>query len=439
MLHFTRLVLVASVATAAACGGRPTAVSPAEIPDLEARLAQEPNNGPLVLRYSAALFAAGRCDTAATTARSGMRLSPAAALGPLVLGQCLERSGDADQAVTVYRAFLTNNPDAPGSPAVRAREMLAVRARSTQRARQALQQESQLASQPADPATVAVLPLQITGDSSYQPLSRGLAQILTSDLALLQRFRMVERLQLNALLDEIRFAQGSRVDPATAARLGSLVRAGRMVQGLATIPDERNVRLEASVVLGTGEVTGPEAADGSLRDLLQMEKTIVVGLASRLGYTLSEAERRAILENGTQNLAAFLAYSRGLVAEDLGDFNAAATYYAQAVRQDPGFRAARSGREAAGAATGAQQSSAGDVTMAAVQTVAPTTPGFGDPLASAVGSTIGDLAPTQTEQIVSTQTVTQAVTTTASTPPPPSVVPPTPVVIGTIRIVFRLP
>ena len=56
---------------------------------------------------------------------------------------------------------------------------------------------------------------------------------------------------------------------------------------------------------------------------------------------LSQAERQRILENGTQSLVAFLAYSRGLVAEDLGDFPAAALHYADAARADPNFTAAR--------------------------------------------------------------------------------------------------
>jgi hypothetical protein len=285
---------------------------------------------------------------------------------------------------------------------------------------------------------VAVLPLHVTGDSAYRPLSRGLAQILTSDLALLQRFRMVERLQLGALMDELQLAQGDRVDQATAARVGYLVRAGRMVQGLAAIPNEDQMQLEASVVIGSGEVTAPASATGRFRDLLQLEKEIVVGLAARLGYTLSEAERRAVLENGTANLAAFLAYSRGLEAEDRGDYAAAAGHYAEAVRRDPGFQAAREGYQAATSAAVAQTTTTVDAVVLASEPAPEPEAPVAAPPDNAMNATIGDIASTQAEQ--TTAIANQSTPPPTSQPlaqPPPATI--TQNLTGTIRIVFRLP
>lgn len=437
LLRFPLLGLVLT----AACAPRPPApVSPAEVSELAGRVAREPGNGELMLRYAAALLAAERCDTATVVARHGMALAPGNAVGPLVVGQCLERAQRPAEAVTVYRAFLAVQPAGRGVAAVRSRELFASRAAATQQAREALAREAELSQAAADPQTVAVLPLQVTGDTAYRPLSRGLAQMLTSDLALLRRFRMVERLNIAALLDEMKLTQGGRVDEPTAARVGHLIRAGRLVQGLAAIPSERQARIEASVLLGTGEVTTPAAATGRFRDLLRLEKEVVLGLASRLGYTLSEAERRAVLENGTTNLAAFLAYSRALEAEDQGDYATAAAHYGEAVRRDPGFQAAREGYQAATAAPDVQGASAGDVTVLAAAPPPESTVGaaLGD-VESALSSTIGDLAPTQAEQSTAvTETTQQAVTTTTAQPPPPSVVPPI-TLTGTIRIVFRLP
>lgn len=427
------------LALAWGCAPRPAPVSPAQVPELAGRVAREPGNGPLMLRYAAALRAAGRCDTAMVVARRGMALAPGDAVAPLVLGQCLETADRYPEALATYRAFLASHPGENGAGAVRGRELLASRAFATQQARAALAQEAELAGQPADPQTVAVLPIQVTGDSTYQPLSRGLAQMLTSDLALLRRFRMVERMRLDALLDEMKLGQTGRVDARTVARVGQLVRAGRMVEGLAAIPGEQNARIEASVLQGSGEVTTPVAATGPLKDLLSMEKDVVVGLASRLGYTLSEAERRAILENGTQDLAAFLAYSRALEAEDRGDYRAAAGFYGEAVRRDPGFGAARDGFEAASAAPEVAAAAPADVTVLAAEPAqGPAATGL-EAVGAAVGSTIGDLLPTQVEQINAiSEPVLTAVRTTTAQPPPPTVVPPVSAT-GTIRIVFRLP
>jgi tetratricopeptide (TPR) repeat protein len=418
-------------------------VSPAEISELAGRVAQEPTNGVVMLRYAAALHAAGRCDTAIVVARRGMALAPRDAVGPLVLGQCQEKAEQYQDALATYRQFLTANPSGDGASAVRARELLASRALAISNARSALAREAQLAEQPADAQTVAVLPIQVSGDSAYQPLSRGLAQMLTSDLALLRRFRMVERMQIAALLDEMHLGETGRVDQASAARVGLMVRAGRMVQGLAAIPDDRDTRLEASVLLGSGEVTTPATATGRLKDLLKMEKDVVVGLAGRMGYTLSEAERRAILENGTQNLAAFLAYSRALEAEDRGDYQAAAGFYGEAAQIDPGFTAAREGFEAATAAPDVATADPSQVTVQGAEPTRSPFPSGGAETAigAAVGATRDDLNPTRVEQINAIgggEPTRTAMGTTNAQPPPTSVVPP-PTATGTIRIVFRLP
>lgn len=435
-----RFLPVAAAALLAACAGQPAEVSPAEISELRERVAARPGDGELVLRLAAALYSAQRCDSAIAVARTGMALRPADALGPLVIGQCQERAEQYTQALATYDGFLTAHADGRGVGAVRSRRLLVERAQATQSARSALARESELAQAPRDPSVVAVLPLRIVGDSSYQPLSRGLAQMLTSDLALLERFRMVERLQLAALFDEMQLGETQRTDPATAARVGHLVQAGRLVQGLTQIPNENDVRLEASVVLASGQVVAPEVVTGRFRDLLRMEKDLVVAIAGQLGYQLSESERRAIQENGTQDLTAFLAYSRGIEAEELGNFNAAAAYFGQAAQADPNFQAARTSYQANQGAPAAQESSAGQVTQASQQaTVEP--PAAGDDFGGAVGSTISDIAATQAEKtaVTSAATITsQASSTSAAAPPPTSVTPPQ-TVTGTIRIIFRLP
>lgn len=433
---------VALVVTIGACAGqRVSEVSPEEIPQLETQLAQTPDNGALRARYAAALFVADRCDQAVAEARRAQTLIPVDAVAPLVIGQCLERREQFADALTTYRMYLTAHPDARGAAAVRARELLAFRQYSTRRARFALQNEAQLAQQVGDPNTIAVLPLEIAGDSSYQPLSRGLAQMLTSDLALIQRFRLVERVQLTALLDELQLAQGGRVDVGTAARVGRLMQAGRMVQGLAAIPPEGEMRLEANVVLPTGEVTGPEAVTGRFRDLLRLEKELIVQIATRLGYVLSEAERRRILENGTQNLTAFLAYSQGLIAEDAGDFSRAAQYFSQAVQADPGFRQAQEQYQTAVVADAVQGAAATEITATAQQEAPPSQAQTS--AATAVQNTVREVAATQSERTQASggqQTGTQAVTTNTSAPPPTTTNAGTPATsTGTIRIVFRLP
>lgn len=438
--------LLAAAALWSSCSlGGPSRVSPEEIPTLEARLAQEPNHPDVTLRYAAALFAADRCDSAVAVAQRGRLLRPDNSLGPLVIGQCRERGGRYEEALAVYASFLAEHEDATGAAAIRARQLIAQRANASAVARAALANEQNLAGQAPPTNAVAVMPLTIAGDSSYRPLARGIAQMITSDLGLLATFQLVERLQLRALLDELELSGTERVDQNTAARVGRLVRAGRLVQGLAVIPEDGDMRLEGTVVTANGEVGGANAYTGRFRDLLRLEKELVVGIAEQLGYQLSQAERQLILENGTRSLAAFLAYSRGLEAEELGDYSAATQYFSAAVRADPDFRDARTRHQANAVAQQAQTASASEVT-----TIAATDPEAPDATEAVVGAVIGaigDLAPTQGEQTTegseggqqSVEHVTRAsASTTASQPKPPDYTPATQLT-AVIRIVFRIP
>ncbi len=308
-------------------------------------------------------MAAGQCDSAVVVANAGQVLAPAEALGPMVIGGCQEKDGRYDLAFATYTDFANKYPEARGVAAVRALAQFALRTQATQTAKLALARESTLTTLAPEPATVAVLPVTIAGDSSLQPLSRGLAELMLTDLAMVRSLRLLERIQVGALLDELKLGQSGRADASTTARVGRLLRAERMVQGVATITQNGPVRMSAAVVRGDGDVRAGAEANGTFKQLLDLEKQIVFGLATELGIQLTEAERQRILRQGPKNLAAFLAYSKGLEALDRGDYRGAAAAFAAAVRADPSFQSAVEQQQAAEAAP-ALQATPGDLTTA---------------------------------------------------------------------------
>jgi len=350
---------------------------------------------------AATLAAAGRCDTAVVVATAAQALAPGDVRGPLVLGGCQEQAGRFDDAIATYNAFAAAHPGARGVAALRAKAQLALRNAAEQTARQALAREAELAQQPPQAATVAVLPLVIAGDSSVQPLSRGLADLITTDLAHIRTLRLVERLQIGMLLDELKAGQSERTDPATAARVGRLLQAERMVQGTATIPPippngAATIQLSATVVTTVGVVRPVGQVTGLFRQLLALEKQVVFDLAGQLGIALTEAERQQILRQGPKSLAAFLAYSRALDDLDRGDYDGAARNFGAATRADPSFQAARQGQETAAATPAVQQSGAGGI-VTLVEVVEQVTPPSAGPAAAAGGlltTTTLDVVPT---------------------------------------------
>ena len=424
---------MSGLVVACAGGPRPSPVTPAEIPALKAQATQQPTNAQVRFRLAAALMAAGQCDSAVVVANAGQVLAPAEALGPMVIGGCQEKDGRYDLAFATYTDFANKYPEVRGVAAVRALAQFALRTQATQTAKLALARESTLTTLAPEPATVAVLPVTIAGDSSLQPLSRGLAELMLTDLAMVRSLRLLERIQVGALLDELKLGQSGRADASTAARVGRLLRAERMVQGVATITQNGPVRMSAAVVRGDGDVRAGAEANGTFKQLLDLEKQIVFGLATELGIQLTEAERQRILRQGPKNLAAFLAYSKGLEALDRGDYRGAAAAFAAAVRADPSFQSAVEQQQAAEAAP-ALQATPGDLTTAletVVQNPPPAEQAADGALRQAtvdVSATVGDLT---TQSGISS--------TVSNTTPESQGISSVIQASGIIRIIFRRP
>src|SRR4029077_19465195 len=148
-------------------------------------------------------------------------------------------------------------------------------------------------------------------NEEIKPLSRGFAQLVVTDLAKSRQVRVLERERMQAMIDEMHLGAG-RADSTTAARSGRLLRAARVVDG--SLQEQGNVlRADAAVVdVATTGVTGSANAALELNRLFDMEKALVIDLFRSLGIQLTPAERQALDQRPTQNLQAFLAWSRGL-------------------------------------------------------------------------------------------------------------------------------
>jgi TolB-like protein len=208
-------------------------------------------------------------------------------------------------------------------------------------AKLAIQQERSLGADVGSPATVAIFPMRFSGsDSSLRPLGRGFAELLATDLSRSPKLTIVERARVQALLDELALQRSGLTDTSTNVRAGRLLRAGRIVQGSVLQLGESQLRVDAAVLdVPTAAVRGSARGEDALDRLFDLEKRIAFGLFDELGVTLTVAERNAIEQRPTRSLAAFLAYSRGLTAEDDGRFDDAGRFYRDAIRLDPGFGA----------------------------------------------------------------------------------------------------
>src|SRR4029077_10741912 len=195
-------------------------------------------------------------------------------------------------------------------------------------------------------------------------LSRGLAALVVTDLSRVHSLRLLERERVQALLDETKLSESGRVDPATGARSGHLIGASQVVQGQFDVQPNQ-VRVNATVVrTSDAGVAATGTGSDRLQALFDVEKQVVFQLLGKMGITLTPAEQTAISERPTRDLEAFLLYSRGLAAQDQGNFGAASQAFSAAAARDPGFAAAGSAAQSSQQEQSASTASAGDVVTA---------------------------------------------------------------------------
>lgn len=225
-------------------------------------------------------------------------------------------------------------------------------------AKAAVANESKLDAGKIPARTFAVVPFTVAArDTLLQPLGYGLADLLAGDLAKSPELRLVERLQTEAILRELNLVDEGVTDPKQAPRVGRLVGARRILIGDASSVANGGVRLNARVVdvIG-GTVQELVTAEAPLDRILDAEKALALLLFERLNITLTPAQRLAIEQRQSTQLAALVAYGRGVQAEAKGDAVGAIAAFEEASRLDAAFSAARTQATAAPAPSSAKTS-----------------------------------------------------------------------------------
>jgi TolB-like protein len=273
-------------------------------------------------------------------------LTDAAALAPndgvvaLYLGLSAEAMNDRPAAKAAYASYLKVGRTQRVRSQLEARLAAMQRQEFAEAAKAAIQQEVSLAGTPGNKTTIAVMPFHFSGtDSTLKPLERGFAELLTTDMSRVKSLTVVDRSRLQAILDEIKLQQSGAVDSTTTVRAGKLIQAGTLVQGT-IVQNADKLRADAALVsVATSQVgQAPATDEEAMNRLFDIEKNIALKLAQTLvGNQLTVAERNAIEQRPTKSMQAFLAYSRGLEAEDQGRFDDASREYNNAARIDPSF------------------------------------------------------------------------------------------------------
>ncbi|MFA6438647.1 MAG: CsgG/HfaB family protein, partial [Bacteriovoracaceae bacterium] len=270
-------------------------------------------------------------------------------LSAYYLAASYEALHDYNRAIRYYRLYNELTFFGEYKDVVEARIKLLYRQQMEAEARRAMLMEQQLDVSKIPNNTIAILYFENKGQKAeLNPLQKGITEMVITDLTKVRSLKVVERIRLHEMMQELNLAETDMVDQRTAPRLGKLLGAFRLVKGSFFELTGDNINIDAFVArTKTGELDVTTNISGNMKDFFRMEKDLVFKIIADLKIKLSDAEREAILEIPTENFFAFLQYSRGLDYEDRGLYTQAFQAYSQAAVSDPNFSQAKTSASSA--------------------------------------------------------------------------------------------
>jgi TolB-like protein len=191
--------------------------------------------------------------------------------------------------------------------------------------------------------TITVLDFANTaGRADSDWLGRGLADMLSTDLAASGKLKLVERRDLDKVLREQELGLSGAVDESTAPRIGRLAGASRIAYG-SFLSKSGILRIDAKVVDSeTGAIVAAASAQGGEAGALALEAELALKLMRALGVDRAAGTPSG---GGTSSLEAAKAYYSGLVLFDSGDYDRAVALFESATERDPLYAKPRAGIE----------------------------------------------------------------------------------------------
>jgi TolB-like protein len=276
------------------------------------------------------------------------------------LGMTYETLEDYLRAMDIYRRYMDMKPGDKIRSSIEGRITGLLRKQMEEEARSALAQEASLDPEKIPDSTVAVLYFRNMGKKKeLDPIQKGLADMIITDLSKVKRLKVVERVRMQKMIEEMGLGQTGLVDEATSPRMGKLVGASKLIQGSFADLAKESVRLDAGVVqVKPGKEIKPQKIQGKMAKFFQLEKDLVFGVLDRMDISLTQAEKDAIRVIPTENMLAFMAYCRALDYEDRGMLRESGQEYRKAAELDPNFRQAQEGAGRVDRLTEAQMNTA---------------------------------------------------------------------------------
>jgi tetratricopeptide (TPR) repeat protein len=313
------------------------------IPFYKEHLTKNPKDIEVRTKLGFAYLKTAQLDEAVKEFKEVLEEEPGNSLAILYLGQAYLNKEDFPGAINTWQHY--SDKERPLVEEEVKRLLTLLRINQSQRlAEQALDQEEELMAVVPDRKTVAVCYFDdMSPDKSLRAFQKGLAAMVIDDLAKLESVKVVDRLRIQALLEEMKLGKTGIVEPRDAPRVGRILGAESLIVGSLT---KGSLQVATSVTsTRLNDLKGSSTVKVAEEQFYDLPAQIVSDFAKLNGIRLSEDELRAVTAPHTKNLEAFLAYGQALDAFDEGRWQDARNLFTEAVRLDPDFALARESRD----------------------------------------------------------------------------------------------
>lgn len=171
-----------------------------------------------------------------------------------------------------------------------------------------------------------------SGDKSLNPVQKGLTLMLITDLSNVSGIQIVERVRLQALMEEMGLGTSGLVKPDTEADVGKLIGAEWIVGGDIL----ESIKVQANLLdVPLQKILGQPAAEGALSELLQVEKDVLFAIIELLKIELTPEEEAMLKKPCSSDVAALSDLFRAVDESDKEHYKKAANLYEEAIKKDP--------------------------------------------------------------------------------------------------------
>lgn len=306
---------------------------------LKARLRTNPNDQQAFRDLGVIYFDLHQYLTARKCLTKAFKLKPNDPQTLFYLGMTLESEHKNNIALKVYKRYDSVPLLSAYRKKLAGRHQLLTRKMIRDEIQSLVKQEGQLGAVQLSPNAIAIFPLTYQGiDQQFAILGKGISEMMISDLSQVPGLMLIERIRLQALIDEIGLGQSGLVEESTAPRFGRFLRAGKILHGSYDVQNKNKLQMN----MAFWDVVNQQAPNLAskndlLHNLFNLEKDLVFHVVNEMGIELTAAEREKIQRIPTKNMQAFLNYCMGLEKEDANAFQAATQFYEKALQLDPNF------------------------------------------------------------------------------------------------------